>query len=120
MANIAPPTSILAQGVGQTKPDDGLLDVTILTPSDALEALANAIELFESGLIHQPAESHHIGYLRAKQVQVTTNPPQAITIDGEMAGLTPTTFEIVPASLTVVTFYEQVIQKRALRELLCK
>lgn len=112
VANIAPPTSILAQGVGQTKPDDGLLDVTILTPSDALEALANAIELFESGLIHQPTESHHIGYLRAKQVQVTTNPPQAITIDGEMAGETPTTVEIVPASLTVVTFYEQVVQKR--------
>ena len=112
VANIAPHTSILAQGAGNTVPDDGLLDVTIFTPSDTLEALGSAIELFQSGLLHQATESHHIGYLRATEVKVTTNPPQKLTIDGEMRGTTPTAFEIVPASLTVVTFYEQVFPER--------
>ncbi|WP_013334275.1 YegS/Rv2252/BmrU family lipid kinase [Gloeothece verrucosa] len=109
VANFAPPTSILAQGIGSSSGNDGLLDVTIISPANALEALTQAIELFESGLIHSNSNNHHIGYLRVQKINIVTNPSQAITVDGEMLKSDTAFFEIVPASLQVISSYQQVI-----------
>lgn len=112
VASIAPPTSILAQGSGEMRPDDGLFDITIVSPANALDALTTAMELFENGLVHSSSEDGHIGYLRASQVTITTDPPQQITVDGEMFGTTPITFEVLPQSLKVVMDYEQAIAQQ--------
>ncbi|BAU15289.1 diacylglycerol kinase, catalytic region [Leptolyngbya sp. NIES-3755] len=107
VASIAPPTSILAQGSGELRPDDELFDITIVSPTSALEVLTSAIDLFTNGLVQSPSENEHIGYLRASKVTVTTNPPQQIALDGEVFGTTPATFEMMPQSLTVVMDYRK-------------
>jgi YegS/Rv2252/BmrU family lipid kinase len=114
VANFAPPTSILAQGTGENEPDDGLLDVTLIAPRNALEGLTAAIELLESGLVRETIASteHHIGYLRVKRVQIATDPPQAIALDGEIVGVTPVAFEIVPSSLSVIAEWDTVVSRR--------
>lgn len=107
VASIAPPTSILAQGSGELRPDDELFDITILSPSSATDVLTSAIDLFTNGLAHKPSENENIGYLRASKVTVITDPPQQIALDGEMFGTTPATFEMLPHSLTVVMDYRK-------------
>jgi YegS/Rv2252/BmrU family lipid kinase len=78
VASIAPPTSILAQGSGKMRPDDGLFDITIVSPQNTLQALTAAVELFSNGLVQSTSEDQHIGYLRAKKVTITTDPPQHV------------------------------------------
>ncbi|MFB2876342.1 YegS/Rv2252/BmrU family lipid kinase [Floridanema aerugineum] len=112
VASIAPPTSILAQGSGEMRPDDGLFDLTILSPASALDVLNAAVELFENGLVRSTSEDNHIGYLRSSKVTITTDPPQQIAVDGEMFGTTPVTFEVLPQSLKVVTDYNQAIAQQ--------
>ncbi|MER3436127.1 MAG: hypothetical protein C4288_22875, partial [Leptolyngbya sp. ERB_1_1] len=107
VASIAPPTSILAQGSGELRPDDELFDITILSPSSAVDSLTSAIDLFTNGLARKPSENENIGYLRANKVTVITDPPQQIALDGEMFGTTPVTFEMLPHSLTVVMDYRK-------------
>lgn len=112
VASIAPPTSILAQGTGELRPDDDLFDITILSPTSELDALTSAVDLFTSGLVHSSSENEHIGYLRTNKVTITTDPPQQIALDGEMFGMTPVTFEMLPQSLVVVMNYSQFIAEQ--------
>lgn len=112
VASIAPPTSILAQGTGEMRPDDGLFDITILSPVTALDTLTAAVQLFKNGLVRSTSESNHIGYLRVSRVTITTDPPQQIALDGEMFGTTPATFEVLPQSLRVVMDYNQAMAEQ--------
>jgi YegS/Rv2252/BmrU family lipid kinase len=101
IANAAPPTSILAQGVAGTIEDDGLLDVTIVAPENKLGAIAASYHLLQSALQNESAERDDIGYLRTKRVKVTTDPPQKVVVDGEIVGTTPVEIECIPKALTV-------------------
>ncbi len=112
VASIAPPTSILAQGSGELRPDDDLFDITILSPTSTIDGLTSAIDLFTNGLVHSASDNPHIGYLRANKVTVTTDPPQQIALDGEMFGTTPATFEMLPQSLTVIMNYHEFIAEQ--------
>ncbi|MEO0968555.1 MAG: hypothetical protein AAFX80_09495 [Cyanobacteria bacterium J06639_18] len=42
-----------------------------------------------------------IGYLRAKRVKVTAEPPQKVVLDGELIGETPIDVACVPEGLNV-------------------
>lgn len=101
VANIAPPTSILAHGPRKLIPDDGLLDITILTPDDRRNALTISYHLLKSALQNQVAQLDNIGYLRARKISVTANPKQKIVKDGEIIGETPFYVECVPQSLII-------------------
>ena len=64
VANAAPPTSVLAQGVGEVIFDDGLLDITIITKKEAqqptikskLQTARDLINLYGSALVKAKAE----------------------------------------------------------------
>ncbi len=101
IANAAPPTSILAQGSAGVIFDDGLLDVTIIAPANRTGAIAASYELLTSALTGDATTRPDIGYLRAKKLTITTEPPQKVVIDGEVRGTTPVTIECIPNSLTV-------------------
>lgn len=107
VASIAPPTSILAQGTGELRPDDEFFDITILSPTSAIDVLTSAVDLFTNGLVQSTSDNDHIGYLRVNKVTITADPPQQIALDGEMFGTTPATFEMLPQSLVVVMDYNQ-------------
>lgn len=101
VANAAPPSSILAQGPAGIIVDDGLLDLTIVAPVNRAGAIAAAFHLFQSASVGNGAERNDIGYLRAKQFKITTDPVQKIVVDGEVLGTTPVEIRCIPAGLKV-------------------
>lgn len=100
IANAAPITSVLAQGIGQVVVDDGLLDVTIASASNKLEAVRTVVRLLGAALM-KPVQSPNIVHLGANRLKVTTNPPQKVVVDGEIIGMTPIEVRCVPNGLTV-------------------
>ncbi|MBR8839996.1 MAG: YegS/Rv2252/BmrU family lipid kinase [Stigonema ocellatum SAG 48.90 = DSM 106950] len=101
VANAAPPTSVFAQGPGGIIIDDGLLDLTIVAPASKTAALAAAFHLFQAASAGNPVERDDIGYLKAKQLKITTDPPQKVVVDGEILGKTPVEIRCVPAGLNI-------------------
>ena len=101
IANAAPATSILAQGPAGVIFDDGLLDLTVVSPQNVAGAIAASFHLLQTALSGNAAQRQDIGYLRAKRIKVTTNPPQKVALDGEILGTTPIEVECVPKGLTL-------------------
>ncbi|MBD2518941.1 YegS/Rv2252/BmrU family lipid kinase [Nostoc sp. FACHB-973] len=101
VANAAPPTSVLAQGPSGLIYDDGLLDLTIVAPTSKAGAIAATFHLFQTASTGNAAERDDIGYLRAKQFKITTEPPQKVVLDGEIIGTTPIEVKCVPAGLKI-------------------
>ncbi|OKH23419.1 lipid kinase [Chroogloeocystis siderophila 5.2 s.c.1] len=102
VANAAPPTSVLAQGPAELLIDDGLLDVTIVAPTNTMSAIAAAYNLLQSAYSGEVANRPDTGFLRAKSIKIFTNPPQKVVVDGELVGNTPINVECVPGGLTII------------------
>jgi YegS/Rv2252/BmrU family lipid kinase len=102
VANIAPATSVLAQGPSGIVPYDGLLDVTIFAPEGTGSAIAASYNLFQSALNRRSTQREDIGYFRCKSVKITTEPEQNVVLDGEMAGKTPVDIYCIPHGLTLI------------------
>lgn len=101
IANSAPPTSVLAQGPAGIIVDDGLLDLTIVAPMNKAAAIAATFHLFQTASTGKAVERDDIGYLRAKQFKITTDPPQKVVVDGEILGTTPIEVKCIPKSLKI-------------------
>jgi YegS/Rv2252/BmrU family lipid kinase len=110
IANAAPSTSILAQGPAGIIYDDGLLDLTVVAPANRAGAIASAYHLLQTALRGDAAERDDIGYLRARRLKVTTEPPQKVVIDGELFGTTPLEVECIPGGLTILVPITQEVQ----------
>ncbi|MGF1481674.1 MAG: YegS/Rv2252/BmrU family lipid kinase [Cyanophyceae cyanobacterium] len=115
VANAAPPTSILAQGPGGIVYDDGLLDVTIVAITNLTGAIGASYHLLQTALQGNPAKRDDIAYLRTNRLKVTTNPPQKVAIDGEIAGDTPIDVECIPEGLTV--FFQATAEEKVFERL---
>ena len=102
IANAAPPTSVLAQGPAEILVDDGLLDVTLVAPANSIGAIAAAYNLLQSADNEAATNRADTGFLRARSIKVTTNPPQKVVLDGELIGYTPVEIECVPGGLTLL------------------
>ncbi len=102
VANIAPATSVLAQGTPTIVPYDGLLDVTIFAPNGTGSAIAASYNLFQSALNRRSTKREDIGYFRCKAVRIATDPPQKVVLDGEMIGETPIEIVCIPKGLTLI------------------
>jgi YegS/Rv2252/BmrU family lipid kinase len=101
VANAAPATSVLAQGPAGLIYDDGLLDLTIVAATSKAGAIAATFHLFQTASTGNAAERDDIGFLRAKQFKITTDPPQKVALDGEIVGTTPIEVKCVPAGLKI-------------------
>lgn len=102
IANAAPVTSVLAQGTGEVIVDDGLLDITIITPNSTPRGFTALIDLFRAGLVGAAPQREDIFYIRLSRIRVDADPPQKVAIDGEIIGTTPIEIECLPQALTVV------------------
>ncbi len=101
IANAAPPTSVLAQGIGEVIADDGLLDITIATAENRLHAVTTMLGMLGAALIHTSAERDNVIHLRSRKVKIASTPVQKVVLDGEIIGNTPLEIECLPNSLTV-------------------
>lgn len=102
IANAAPPTSVLAQGSGGVIFDDGLLDVTIFSPTETAGVLAAAFALLQGALRSEATTHPDVSHLLTPWIRVSTDPPQPIAIDGEVIGETPIEVVCVPGGLRVL------------------
>jgi YegS/Rv2252/BmrU family lipid kinase len=104
IANVAPPTSVLAQGLGQIVPDDGLLEVLIYTsPANKMQAVAGMMGLLGAGLLKVEIQRDNLIGFRTQRIRISTNPPQKVVVDGEIIGTTPIEVECVPRGLIIMT-----------------
>lgn len=101
VANVAPSTSVLAQGLGAVIPDDGLLEVTIATSTTRLQGINALASLMAAAARGNPTQRDDITCLRTNRIKVTTDPPQKLVIDGEILEANPMEFECLPQALTV-------------------
>jgi YegS/Rv2252/BmrU family lipid kinase len=78
----------------KSRPDDGTLDVLVMTgpKSDAFTALP---KVYRGSHLPHP----NIAELRAVRVTVETDPPVTLEADGEVLGSTPATFEVIPGPI---------------------
>lgn len=101
IANAAPPTSVLAQGIGQVAYDDGLLDMTVTTAESKMQAVTSMIGMLGAALVKSPTNHPNVQHGRVSTIKITAEPPQKVVVDGEVIGTTPVTVECVPKGLTV-------------------
>ena len=101
IANVAPPTSILAQGIGEVVADDGSLDITIATVDNKLHGVTTMLSMLGAALIRTSAGLDNVVHLRSPKVKISALPIQKVVLDGEIIGNTPIEIECLPKSLTV-------------------
>ena len=101
IANAAPPTSVLAQGIGEVVADDGLLDITIATVENKVQAVTTILSMLGAALIKTNAELDNIVHLRSPTVRISARPRQKVVLDGEIIGNTPLEINCLPQSLQV-------------------
>ena len=105
VANVAPHSSVFAQGFGDVIPDDGLFEITISTGANALESLEGLASLWISSVVKAPSVSDKILRVRAKTLTVncdaSPNQPKLL-LDGEVLQINPVTFQIIPDGLHVI------------------
>ncbi|NJL02211.1 MAG: methylglyoxal synthase [Spirulinaceae cyanobacterium SM2_1_0] len=101
IANAAPPTSVLAQGVGEVVADDGLLDVTVATVQSRIQAVSAMADMLGAALVKGEVTNPNVRHGRTRKLRISTDPPQKVAIDGEVIGTTPVEIECFPQSLIV-------------------
>lgn len=94
IANAAPATSVLAQGIGKVTPDDGLLEVVCIAESSPIGMIGLMLSMLKSALLRTRQKRGNVYGLRARKVEVVCDPPQMIVLDGEEAGQTPVTISV--------------------------
>jgi len=80
------------------RPDDAELDVAVLDAS----SFPGAARLVWFMLLRRPHYVPGITLLRADRVTLTADPPFPVQADGEAAGTTPLTVEVLPGALHVL------------------
>ncbi len=78
------------------EPDDGLLDLLVL-PTMPVAELAS---LFQQVLGGEPSNDSLIR--RARQIEIASDPPMQISVDGEMAAETPVRYSVLPQTLRLL------------------
>jgi diacylglycerol kinase (ATP) len=84
-------------------PDDGLLDVIITGPIGKLEALGGFSKIYTGAHIDDPKLKRWFEVFRAKRVEVDSQVPVLVQLDGEIVGELPATFEVMPRALRFMT-----------------
>jgi diacylglycerol kinase family enzyme len=103
VANVAPATSVLAQGFGAVVPDDGLLEITVATPASRLQGLNALAALMASAVVQSPTSNPDLLCLRAREIRIDTDTPQRLVVDGEMVTTARIHIRCRPGALSVIT-----------------
>jgi diacylglycerol kinase (ATP) len=82
----------------QANPEDGFLDVVIVRSADTIDLSIVTARLLEGDYV----EDENVLLRRARRVEIESDPPLPVSIDGELSEGTRFTFEVVPRALRVV------------------
>ncbi len=91
--------TISAEGtvLDQITPDDGLLDIVVLTGTQSL--LKSLLSLPLRNKDSTIAKAH---MFQGKRISIKATPAQTVTLDGEEGGMTPSELELLPQALDVI------------------
>ncbi|MBP6015928.1 MAG: NAD(+)/NADH kinase [Candidatus Promineofilum sp.] len=78
-------------------PDDGLLDVVLLTDTQTILGSILSLPLRNKG--SALAKAH---LFQGKHVSISTTPSETITLDGEDGGKTPADIELIPGAIEII------------------
>lgn len=82
----------------QAQLDDGLLDICIFRGQNFLDVARHFVLL----LAGRHETSSHIEVLRGKRIQILGERPMPVHLDGDPAGTTPVTIEVVPRAIELI------------------
>jgi YegS/Rv2252/BmrU family lipid kinase len=85
------------------EPDDGLLDVLITGAIGKLEALGGFAKIYSGTHVDDPKLKRWFEHFRAQRVEVDSQVPVLVQLDGEIVGNLPATFEVMPGALRFMT-----------------
>jgi YegS/Rv2252/BmrU family lipid kinase len=80
------------------RPDDGWLDVVVLTATAPLPIVATVGRL----LTRQITRSRHVVRIRARTVELIADPPLPLQLDGDVIGETPARFTVHPGAIRLI------------------
>jgi YegS/Rv2252/BmrU family lipid kinase len=79
-------------------PDDGLLDVVVLSA----DGMVDSVGVFWHLLSGTGNGDKRIEYARGRRVSIETTPARPVQLDGEPAGMTPLVAEVVPRAIRIL------------------
>ncbi len=79
--------------------DDGLLDVILTDHASRLDIIRELPRIRWGGHLKNPKVTER----RAREVSITSQPPLAVDIDGEMVGHTPARIRVLPGAVRFLT-----------------
>ena len=92
---VIPPVLRLKQGI---LPDDGLLDVVVLRANGLMESVGVVWQMVSG----RPNGTDRVQYAQGRVVRVETDEPRLVEMDGEAAGVTRFTAEVIPGGVRVI------------------
>ncbi|NMS07797.1 hypothetical protein HKA85_02100, partial [Vibrio parahaemolyticus] len=101
VANIAPFSTLLAQGGDAPQPDDGKLHITYLDNTESLGGRLIALSDLTLTSVGAQEESTHFQYATAQSVTISANKPIEYVIDGELYSDEQLAIKLRPKSLNV-------------------
>jgi diacylglycerol kinase family enzyme len=84
------------------RPDDGALDLITIAADTPWQGLRTVFRVIVDGRRGAIRESPFVRYARGTRFTVDVAEPQPVQFDGEPAGVTPFSAEVVPGALTVI------------------
>ena len=78
-------------------PNDGLFDVIVIGDVDKIEFLMTVPKVYDGTHLTHP----QVDAYRARRVEVRSDLPLLLQVEGEVCGHTPLIFEIIPAALQI-------------------
>ena len=81
-----------------TDPQDGLLDVTIISSRTLWDILTILFRM----LTWRNPRTRRMKHFKAQRVSITADPPLPVQIDGEMMGMTPVEAVVIPQAVRLV------------------
>lgn len=80
-------------------PDDGVLNVSIIASMSKAAILRKLPGLATGAHINEP----EVSYFPGEKIEVTSDPPASVEVDGDVCGITPVTYTICPKAIEIIT-----------------
>jgi len=84
--------------VRQARLDDGLLDVLVVEGTGLLYVLRHAFQLLSGRHLHDPKIDHR----QVRRLDVHSEEPLSVQVDGDPAGTTPISLSVIPRALRIL------------------
>ncbi|MCG8566774.1 MAG: diacylglycerol kinase family lipid kinase, partial [Desulfobacterales bacterium] len=75
--------------------DDGFMDVILVDPMSRLQLISALPKIYKGSHVDLP----QVHRFKAREVSISTSPAKGLLPDGELCGVTPSTFTLIPGGL---------------------